>query len=60
MPHEREQFDRDHTQVPKRRCALCGAQFTDEALLADHGRLHEVLDPAEREALLRQQGERKP
>lgn len=42
-----------------RRCPECGAEFATEALLANHRRLHDATGE-EREALLDEQGERKP
>jgi hypothetical protein len=48
------------TSMAANRCPTCGSEFTTEALLADHERMHESSSPAEDEALLKQQGERKP
>jgi hypothetical protein len=44
----------------KNRCEVCGSSFTTEALLTDHLRLHNADSPAEEEAILKEQGERKP
>ena len=43
----------------KTRCDTCGADFQTEAVLADHAKTHSS-DPAEQQAALDRQNERKP
>jgi hypothetical protein len=52
-----DDFGRPHGQL---RCDDCGAEFTTEALLADHVKTHQTSDPAEQEEIIERQAERKP